>query len=243
MSLLRKPIVLSFIFMFVLSACIVIVPNSDPPAPSKTPEIITAMPTRTAESASPVPPSIVPASPTPQKTNVPSTQTKVPYLPTPTLKPTLIPTSSPTKPQKVETPPARPYSVQSNNPIYTQNFNHPDKGCNWMGVAGQVFPAKGMPVVNLVVVITGKLGDKTLDLIQLTGLANAYGPGGFEVELSATPVASTKTLSIQLYDLTGKTISDPLTFNTMADCKKNLILINFVQPSSKWWTYIPVLPR
>jgi hypothetical protein len=243
MTIIWKTSALALLLVFFLSGCIVIQITPTPSAPTiqiEKPTIQVEKPT-SVPSASFTPASTSPATAVPQKVNslVVATPTKI--LPTPT--PTLKPTTAPSKVQNVETPTTQPYSVQPNTPIFTQNFNHADKGCNWMGVAGQVFPAKGFPIVNLVVAVTGKLGDKTLDQIQLTGLASAYGPGGFEVELSSTPVASTKTLSIQLYDLSGKAISDPLAFNTLADCKKNLILINFVQPGTRWNSYIPLLRR
>ena len=114
-------------------------------------------------------------------------------------------------------------------PIYMQNFVHQDKGCNWLGVAGQVFDLNGSPLQNIVVAVKGTLNGSTISLIALTGYpaSLAYGPGGFEVQLAQTVIASSNTLTIQLFDVSGKALSDAVLFTTYASCTKNLILINF----------------
>jgi hypothetical protein len=118
--------------------------------------------------------------------------------------------------------------VQPDTPSYLQNFAHPDKACNWMGVAGQAFDKTGNPVLNLVVVVDGVVSGKALDLLGMTGTARAYGPGGYELVVGNKAVVSSGPLTIQLFDLAGKMLTDAFPFNTVADCKKNLILINFV---------------
>ncbi len=148
-----------------------------------------------------------------------STPTKT-ITPTITLTPTL--TRTPTQP-------ILPYTIQPSTPAYLQNFAHPEAGCNWMGVAGQVFDRSGKPIPNMVVVVDGVLNNTTVDLIGLTGLNNAYGPGGFEIQLANAVINSSNTLAITLYDLAGSTMTYPFAFSTYADCSKNLILINFNQ--------------
>jgi hypothetical protein len=156
-----------------------------------------------------------------------STSTKVP---TKTLTPskTPLPTSTST-PTKTATKVVMQYAVQSNSPVYMQNFAHPELGCNWSGVAGQVFDAEGDPVENLVVVVEGTLNNQVVDLIGLTSgsLASDYGIAPYEVQIASQVVASQGTLSVTVYDLTGKALSDPVSFNTYADCSKNLVLVNF----------------
>jgi hypothetical protein len=118
--------------------------------------------------------------------------------------------------------------VQANTPLYLQNFAHPNLACNWLGVAGQVFDKSGKPLSGLVLVVDGSLSGKSFEQIGLTGKATAYGDGGYEVVLSNQAVASTSPLTISLYDVAGNALSDPIPFNSLADCTKNLILINFV---------------
>jgi Predicted solute binding protein len=152
---------------------------------------------------------------------------------TPTRTQTPVPTRT-TTPTRTETPtqtstPA-PYVLQEEAPAYIENFAHPDAGCEWMGVAGQVFGADGKPQLNLVVVVKGKLGKNNLDLAGVSGIpeADLYGPGGYEIQLADKPSASTQSLAIQVYDLNGNALSDAYAFDTYPDCKQNLIVINFI---------------
>jgi hypothetical protein len=119
--------------------------------------------------------------------------------------------------------------LQEETPAYIENFAHPDAGCEWMGVAGQIFGADGKPQLNLVVVVKGKLGKNNLDLAGVSGIpeADIYGPGGYEIQLADKPSASTQSLSIQVYDLNGNALSDAYAFDTYPDCTQNLIVINF----------------
>jgi hypothetical protein len=151
-----------------------------------------------------------------------------PIPPTPTV--TFTPSPSPTQtPMNTPTLTSRPYKIIDGSPTYLQNFAHRDKGCNWIGVAGQALDRKGIPISNLVVVIEGTLEGKTVDLITMTGLESAYGPAGFEQQLAEKAIDAMGTLRITLFDLTGNALSDTVRFNTYSDCKKNLILFYFKQ--------------
>ena len=176
------------------------------------------------------------ASATAGKTLTPSitpTRTKT-TAPTKTLTPTksLTPTKTftPTKtltPTQTATP--MPYTLQVEAPVYIKNFVHTDDGCDWLGVAGQVFDANGDPVLNLVLVATGTLNGKNLNLTAVTGIpeADVYGPGGYEIQLAGEALASNQSLTIQVYDLQGNALSEAFVFDTYADCTKNLAIINF----------------
>lgn len=129
-------------------------------------------------------------------------------------------------------PQTYPFSVQPGTPTYLQNFAHVEKGCNWMGVVGQVFDKNGQPINRMVVRVEGFLGSQSIDALGMTGLATAYGPGGFEIELSEEPMNSNGTLFISLFDLQGQQVSAYTPFNTYTDCSKNLILINFQESGS-----------
>lgn len=125
-----------------------------------------------------------------------------------------------------------PFQVQPDTPVYLQNFAHVEKGCNWMGVAGQVFDATGQPIERMVVRVEGVLGNQAVDALGLTSLATAYGPGGFEIELAQQTLNSSGFLSIALYDLQGQQVSARIPFNTFSDCSKNLVIVNFIQTGS-----------
>ncbi|MDZ4158731.1 MAG: hypothetical protein U1B80_02980, partial [Anaerolineaceae bacterium] len=132
-------------------------------------------------------------------------------------------------PTRTPTTAIMPYILQANSPAYINNFVHPDKGCDWIGVAGQVFDRSGKPVKNLVLLVEGTLGDRVLEVVGLTGATLPYGEGGYEIVLGSKAVASTGKLFITLYDLGGTALTQRTPFNTFAECNKNLIIINFKQ--------------
>ena len=123
------------------------------------------------------------------------------------------------------------YYLQEGSPAYISNFAHPEKGCNWLGVAGQVFDLNSEPVINIVVNVQGQLGGRNLDEIAITGIpeADIYGPGGYEIQLADQVLPSSGTLVIQIFGLDGVPLSQPIPFNTYNDCSKNLIIINFIE--------------
>jgi hypothetical protein len=135
------------------------------------------------------------------------------------------------------------YELQSGTPTFTFNFTHSDQGCNWTGVAGQVLGAGGAPVSGLVVLITGTLESQNIWFLGLTGSSLAAGPGGYDISLTNHMVASQGTLKIQLKDLSGNIISDLISFDTVADCQKNQVIINFVESGIYKKGYFPIILR
>jgi len=172
------------------------------PCPTQTPSDVTSP--------------ILPAPPTitvPNNGNITRTVPILSEMPTPT--PTLAA--------------GKPYQVQANTPIYLSNFAHQDLACNWMGVAGQVFDVSGNPAKNIIIIADGNLNGTHINSIGMTGMTSLYGPGGFEIVLSNKPAASSGTLTLTVYGNNGLPLSDPVPFNTVGDCQKNLTLINFQQ--------------
>jgi hypothetical protein len=151
--------------------------------------------------------------------------------PSPTATETLVPTDTPTAtlPAATPSPSGMPFSLQPDSPKYTTNFAN-TKGCQWMGVAGQAFDNKSSaPIAGLAVRLGGQLSSLPFDLTSLTGSAPAYGPGGYEFVLSDHPIASNKTLWIQLLDTAGVALSDKIYFTTSDKCNENLVLIHWLQ--------------
>ena len=172
------------------------------------------------------------------------------WTPEPTLEPTLTDTPSPSStPAPTETPfslftltpttvsgtaeaPAEfPFIVGPGTPVGTSSLAfHPEAGCDWMGVAGQVFDLSGAPVSGQQVRVGGTLLGAPIDMLSLTGLTTAYGNNGFyEFTLGEKPVNSTGTLWVQLIDQSGLPMSDKIYFDTYDACDKNLIFVNFKQ--------------
>jgi hypothetical protein len=150
---------------------------------------------------------------------IPSPPEQMPsLLPTHTSSPVILPTDA-----------QLPFALRSTPPVYIKSFTHPEKECDWMGVAGQVITSDGNPINNLVVVIRGRLGEKDINSVALTGLkeADVYGPGGYEIFLNDKIIETSKSLFIHSNDLKGNSLTQEVEFDTFADCNNNLIIINF----------------
>ncbi len=166
----------------------------------------------------------------PTETQVPPTQTVVPPTatiipPTPTFTPTAVPPTATLAPTAI----TEKFTIQAATPIFMANFAHTAAGCNWQGVAGQVFDASGKPVMNYVVKVVGTFNGQPFSQIAVTGMVsgNPYGMGGYEIVLGTTAINSVDLLTIQLFDNLGVAVTNPLPFSTSANCSQNLVLINF----------------
>lgn len=186
----------------------------------------TAIPTLFIPSATPSPtePVRLPGTWTPTVTTTP-TQT-----PTPTQTETPPPTETFTPGPPTATVPNTVYNyLLRGAPAYLAGtVMHPDDGCK-LWVAGQAFDMKGSPVIGITVQMGGVLNRKDVYLLSLTGTALQYGPGGYEFTLAEEPAASNETVWVQLLNQEMVPISERVYFNTLQDCEKNLILVNFKQ--------------
>ncbi len=191
-------------------------------------------------SLNPLPPGgrLVPTStPTPAPATLPPTWTPSPTIeatPTNTLIPTWTPFPTntpfslvpPTRTPKPTSTPKAPFTAISVQQV-DSTIIHPDFACNWAGIGGTVVDANNSPVIGTVVVLRGSLNGNTVDLTTVTGINKEYGPSGFEFVIGNAPVASNKTLYVQLVDLSGLPLSDKVEITTSADCTKNLVLVKF----------------
>jgi hypothetical protein len=181
--------------------------------PSETP---TPRPTYTLE------PSFTPFYLTPQEST-----------PTPTETPTAKLTASPTftatmlaTPMNSPVPTGTAFAATVDDMASTTY--HPDAGCNWMGVAGQVVDMNNSPILYLSIRLGGSVGDQPIDFRGLSGTASTYGQSGFEFVLGNKPVASSQLLWIQLFDQQDITpLTDKIYLDTFEDCAKNLIMVRF----------------
>ncbi|MBL1196984.1 MAG: hypothetical protein HND51_21765 [Chloroflexi bacterium] len=124
------------------------------------------------------------------------------------------------------------YVLQPGNPAYLESviFDHLTAlQCDFLGVAGQALNNEGAPVVGLQVRVTGNLAGTPLDLLSITGSAQDYGPGGYEIKIADAPIESNGTVFLQLLDVAGAPLSDVIVFDTKSECTQNLILMNFSQ--------------
>jgi hypothetical protein len=155
-----------------------------------------------------------------------STPSDTPY---PTL--TTIPTSTsfslipPTKTPKPTKTPRAPFSASVT--MVESTLIHPDLACSWAGIGGTVVDANNSPIIGTVVVLRGTLNGTTVEQQTVSGINKEYGSSGFEFVLGNTPVASTKTLYVQLVDQQNIPLSDPVQITTSAECSKNLVIVRF----------------
>lgn len=193
-------------------------------------EIVLPTATATQKPIKEFPPTWTPtASPLPTDTSTPHPETTTPT-------PYSIPYTSGAQPLHTPTT-STPVMVKANmpyemvgTPVFVASIiTHTDSDCSWMGVGGQVLDLRNAPIVGVTIQLGGVLGNKYLDMLSLTGTALQYGPAGYEFSLAEKPIASKKTLWLQLLDQAGLQLSAKVYFETSDDCSKNLILLKFKQ--------------
>lgn len=173
------------------------------------------------------------------------------YTPSPTPKQVLPPTWTPTfrplntptpEPPASETPlpsstpiptadlgSGTTFQLQNGSPIYEANPYHPEAGCNWLGVGGEILDTAGEPVTGILVEASGTLEGTEIYRLALSGAAPDYGTAGYEIALNDSPVESNDEVWIQLLDQANLPLSDKIYLQTYDSCDSNLIRINFVQ--------------
>ncbi len=163
--------------------------------------------------------------PSPSRTKAP-TWTLLPQMITPSITSTPTVTPTGTTPTITSTP--MPASAEITY-LASTDF-HPDKNCDWLGVAGKVLGTDGKPLQNQTVLLGGSLDGQDIQSIpKLSGENQAYGLSGFEFVLGDHPIASTQTLWIQLFNNTGKPLTDKVFFDTYTDCTQNLVMVVFTK--------------
>jgi hypothetical protein len=191
-------------------------------------------------SLNPLPPTTMPAlfltytpSPTPKPVLPPTWTLTVQPSVTPTQAPTPTDTPLPTT-ENTPVPTADldsgvTFGIQDGSPSYEINTVRTDAGCNWLGVAGQIFDFDGNPVSGILVEVNGTLNGQEISGLTLSGMAPAYGEGGYELTISDSPSSSTDDVWVQLLDQANLPLSEQIYFQTYDSCDSNLVKVNFVQ--------------
>ncbi len=160
----------------------------------------------------------------------PATRTRAPTW---TLLPALITPTITETPTITDTPTitSTPTIARAEITYKASTDYHPDSGCNWLGVAGQVFDKDNKPLINQQVQVGGTLEDKTLQLLTLSGTTpkSEYGIAGFELVLSDHTIDSTQSLWIQLFDQSSQPLTNKIYFDTYSDCSQNLVFVVFTR--------------
>ena len=162
------------------------------------------------------------ASPTLELT---PTNTPIPtWTPIPTNTPfSLVP---PTRTPKPTSTPKAPFTAISVQQVES-TIIHPEFACNWAGIGGTVVDANKSDVIGMVVVLRGFLNGNSIEMTTVTGINKEYGQSGYEFVLGNAPIASNKTMYVQLVDQSGIPLSDKVEITTSADCTKNLVIVRF----------------
>ena len=132
----------------------------------------------------------------------------------------------PTKTAKPTSTPKAPFSAGAPTQVES-TIIHPDLACNWAGIGGTVVDANNSHVIGTVVVLRGTLDGSTIEQQTVSGINKEYGPSGFEFVIGNAPIASNKTLYVQLVDQQNIPLSDPVQISTSTDCSKNLVMVRF----------------
>jgi hypothetical protein len=205
------------------------------PRPTETPtEVPVDTPTNTR--AMELPPTLTPVSQpdiatrAPVNTVRPSlTPSVTPTLPppTPTKTPTPTPTDTPTpgpSPTATSTRSAFPFTKDLVSPQYLQNYAN-SAGCNWLGLAGEVFDINGNPVAHGSYRV--HVWDSGVDARVTVGDSQAYGPSGYEQFLFDAP--RVQEHNVQLETANGTAVSQVFRVQTRASCNQNLLYFVFTQ--------------
>jgi hypothetical protein len=166
-----------------------------------------------------------------------------------TSTPTLINTPIPTETELAVEPSPVPewYVIQPGTPLATYNTPHEAAGCSWLGVGGQVFGPDSAPQLGVNILVGGTLDGYQVGSLGTTGMETNIGEGGYEVTLADHPVDSSGTVWIQVVNSIGNPLSEKIYFDTVNDCARNFILINFVRYGAPnplengWNAYFPIL--
>jgi hypothetical protein len=135
------------------------------------------------------------------------------------------------------------FAQQSGTPVGIQNFVVPERGCNWLGVGGQVIDQQGNPITSLIVKIWGTLEGSPILVYAVTGGSQQLGPGGFLVELADHPISSNGAIYLQVLEISGVDVSAPVQLNTFGDCARNLLLVNITEQQFQNGLYFPTVRR
>ena len=182
-------------------------------------------------------------TPTVQREKPKIDQTDTPVLP---VTPKVTNTTRPLQPSPTHYPDPW-YMIQPGTPLATFNTPHEEAGCSWLGVGGQVFGMNTIPELGVSILVGGTLDGYQVGSLGTTGMETNIGEGGFEITLADHPVESSGTLWIEIVDSIGNPLSNKTFFDTVNDCERNFILINFVRytPSMPqgigWKAFCPIL--
>ncbi|MBN2471745.1 MAG: SH3 domain-containing protein [Anaerolineae bacterium] len=150
-------------------------------------------------------------------------------LPTPTPLPPDITPAAPiatvTPESLADLPDLMAFGLEGNRVIFAPQFTHPEAGCAWQGLGGQILGLNGQPLIGLTVRVQG-VTDPSLVLETVSGSTPAYGSSGWEIKV--TDGVNSHVYQVTLYQ-GSRRVSDPKLVAFPNDCGRNLGIMNFQQ--------------
>jgi len=135
------------------------------------------------------------------------------------------------------------FSVQHGTPIGIRNFTNPQDNCEWMTVGGQVFGEDERPISGLLVQVKGDIEGNEIAKFAFTGGSMSFGEGGYEINLTEHIISTRNSITIQLKDVNGLPLSPKIDFDTYGECKKSLVMINFIELDDVFFNFAPLMHK
>ena len=132
-----------------------------------------------------------------------------------------------------------PNKFTVHTPTYLSNFMNPDVSCNDIEIVGQVFDKDGLPLNDLVVILRPLNTDATEEFIGYSGAFPDIGPAGYQIKYPGKELE--ESVSIQLFNKAGESVSDLYTFNTYSDCERNFVILNFSFDDKYIHIFFPII--
>jgi uncharacterized protein YraI len=131
----------------------------------------------------------------------------------------------PTVTQMVVLPDLMAFGLEGNRVVFAPQFTHPELGCNWQGIGGQILGLYGEPLTGFTIRVEG-VTDPSLLVQTVSGSSQTYGPSGWEIKLADYP--NSHVYRVTLYE-GPRRVSDPRQVSFPGDCSRNLGIMNFNQ--------------
>jgi len=102
------------------------------------------------------------------------------------------------------------------------------RGRDFFDQSLRAFITLGIGFAFYLTIVFGRTDEEGNTLASLTGMAPAYGLGGYEIQISELVLDTSGIFWVQVYDQDGVARTEKIFFDTYEDCTRNLILLNFI---------------
>ena len=132
-----------------------------------------------------------------------------------------------------------PNKFTLHSPTYLSNFMNTEVSCNEIEIVGQIFDKDGLPLNDMVVLVRPINIDSSEEHIGYSGAYQDLGPAGYQIKFHSNETE--EKVSIQLFNKTGESVSEPYTINTYSDCERNFLILNFSFDDKYIHMFFPII--